>query len=135
MKVNCIYRQGDPIPNEVIALGNTPSTRFEVVQGRDYFVFAISLWRGVIHYLVVNDQTGRPDWFPAFLFKIVDHCLPSGWSFVLRGSSTFPVDAIWGYPEIAQEDGRHYIDLIEREPAALQTFEHRRAEIEAEAAS
>jgi hypothetical protein len=128
MKVQCTYRPGDPIPEAVIALGNTPSTRFDVSHDQAYLVFGIMLWKGVIHYLLVNDQTGRPNWFPDFLFKVIDNRLPHGWSFYLRGErSEIPVDAIWGYPELTQEDGRHFIDLIEREPGALQVFEHRRA--------
>lgn len=127
MNVQCTHQHGDSIPDEVIALGNTQSTRFDVAYGRDYVVFAISVWKGVIHYLVVNDQTDRPDWFPAHLFRVADPQLPPNWSFAIVKHPGLEGLGIWGYSKLSREDGQHYIDLIERAPDALQIFNDQRA--------
>ena len=135
MKVQCTYRRGDHIPDEGIGIGYLQTTCFDqfVVHGRNYTVFGMYIDKSVIHYLVVNPETIRPDWLPAFLFEIVDHRLPYGWAFQICDRSAFVIEAIWGYSEMVQKDGRHYVDLIEREPTALEIFDRRRLEIEDEA--
>lgn len=133
MKVRCVHKRGNPIPESVLALGNTPSTVFDVTFDRAYNVFGICFLRnGVIQYLVLNDVSGRPDWLPEFLFKVVKPQLPSGWSFLPIENPSLMVRAICGYPELAQTDGKHYIDLVEREQDALEVFSRRRAEMEVE---
>ena len=132
MKVRCTFRQGGPVPAELLALGNTPQTRFDVVYDQTYVVFAVLLWKGIVHYLIVNDTTQRPNWLPSLLFEIVDPRLPAGWELRFPDNPQMSPAMVCGYPEIASEDGCHYIDLIERETPALQIFERRRAEIEAD---
>src|SRR5206468_3499631 len=100
--------------------------------GDVYLVFGIAIWRGVFHYLLTLAPGDSPSWYPALLFRVVDGRLPSGWSFRLRDTPTSFVDALWGYPELVEAGGRHYDDLLEREPDALEIFGHRRAEIEAD---
>lgn len=139
MKVRCVHRHGDRIPEDVLALGNTSSARFDVSYGREYMVFGICLSKqaippfskGVIEYLVLNDETYRPDWMPAFLFQVIDPQLPSKWFFCWKPQCPdLAIEAIWGYAELAASDGRHCVDLIERKTDALQVFQRRRAEIE-----
>jgi hypothetical protein len=129
MKVQCIHKQGMPVPDDVIALGNTQATAWDVTFGREYIVYAILLRQNVIKYLILDTNSPWPNWSPAFLFRIVDRELPSGW-FFHNGDPAIPVDAIWGYEELVQPGAQHFIDLIEREGDALEVFSRRRAEIE-----
>lgn len=133
MKVRCTFRRGDPIPAELLAIGYTPMARFSVVEGRTYLVFSVLFSNGLVHYLLTTDETLLPDWVPSLLFEIVDPRPPSGWEFQhLNNSAIPPNSVICGYPEIAKKDGTHFVDLEEREEPALQIFERRRAEIEAD---
>jgi hypothetical protein len=131
MKVQCVFQRGDPLPAEVLRLGNTTNSAFPIKYGRQYAVYSISLWKGVIHYLILNEETNRPDWIPATFFRVLDSRLPSGWSFAMGDGDSLPVEAIWGYPEITQAETKHYVDLIERDERALELFQRRRMEIEA----
>jgi hypothetical protein len=132
MRVQCVFRHGDRIPEQLLALGNTPDSRFNVTHGHEYMVFGISLWRGVVHYLLLNDETKRPDWFPAQLFQVTDARLPSTWFYAYwTNSSDNGLTAVWGYYELT-ENRKHYVDLIERESEAMRVFERRRQEVEAE---
>jgi hypothetical protein len=130
----CIRERSEAVPAELLSRGYTPSSQIDLVYGQDYRVYAISIWEGLIHYLVLNDETYRPNWEPAMFFDVVDGRLPSTWKYAywrhLPGSR---IDAIWGYEEMASSDPEHYTALIEREPSALRVFEDRRAEIDAEA--
>ncbi len=130
MIVRVIFSQGDLLPDELL-IGNTADTDFGLNTGICHTVYAICSWRGVVHYLVVNPSGYRPDWFPACLFEIVDGKLPWGWIMVRAGTDVgLPVEFLLGYAELAQADGKHYIDLIERVPEALAVFERRRNEID-----
>lgn len=131
MQVCVTFRQGDVVPEELL-LGNTPETEFGLTTGAHHTVYAVSVWRHVVHYLLLNQRSGpRPDWYPAYLFEITDPKLPWGWSMVRAGADVgLPVELLFGYEELAQADGRHYIDLIERVPEALAVFERRREMID-----
>lgn len=131
MKVQCVHRYGMSVPDDVIALGNTQATDWNVTFGREYIVYAMILRQNVFKYLILNTSSPWPNWSPAFLFRIVDHKLPSSW-FFHNGDPAIPVNAIWGYEELVQPGAQHYIDLIEREPDALEVFSRRHAEIDEE---
>lgn len=131
MKVECTYRASDPLPGSLLALGNTSRTVFNICYGHQYSIYGMSLWKNVLHYLILSDETQRPDWFPANLFKVIDGRLPSDWHYAFWGDgSEDTIQAVWGYAELAQDAGAHYSALIEREPYALQVFYDRRAEID-----
>jgi hypothetical protein len=133
VRVKCIYRNGDAHPQELGVLGYAEGTRIDVQYGREYVVFGIMLWQGLIHYLVLNDQTRRPDWEPACLFEVVNGRLPGTWFYRYAWQHpNVPIKAVLGYQELVESGGQHYVDLIEREPQALRIFEERRAEMEEE---
>jgi hypothetical protein len=141
MKVKFIHKQGSKLPDEVLALGNTPDTVWHTTVGKTYAVYAMCIWTrevpgyvpwtAVIHYLVVDDTRG-PGWYPAPLFEVVDSHLPPGWHFAYWGREPgCQVQAIWGYDEIAVDNGQHYAGLIERDSGALAIFNNRRDEMDA----
>jgi hypothetical protein len=49
-----------------------------VTPEREYEVHAISVYEGVVAFLVINDLD-IPAWLPAWLFRVTDRSLPSDW--------------------------------------------------------
>ena len=79
---------------------------------------------------LIRDETGKPNWLPVGLFEFERSTLPSAWEFSLLdgtaasgGDSSNRWVALWGYPELVR-DTAHSDALINRDPAALQLFEH-----------
>ena len=50
---------------------------FELPLGKIFVVYGISIWQGVLNYLIVEDNE-KHFWFPAELFVVEDTLLPSG---------------------------------------------------------
>ncbi len=124
MIVKCIHKPGSKIPEGVLTSGETQETVFHVTWDRIYPVYAMSIWKGVLAYLILNDDNHRPDWYPACLFEVADSLLPFDWHFDFVGEKLgWPLFPIWGYPELVLDGGKHYLALIERDPVALAIFE------------
>ncbi len=124
MKVKCIHIPGSKIPEGVLASGATQETIFHVTWNSLYTVYAMSIWKGMLNYLILNDDNHRPDWYPACLFEVADSLLPFDWHFGFVGEKLgWPLFPIWGYPELVLDGGKHYLALIERDPVALAIFE------------
>jgi hypothetical protein len=135
MRVRCTYRRGDKIPDEVLALGNTPESEFHLTQGKDYIAYGMLLWGGILHYLVIDDDLRWPHWLPACFFRAVNARLPSNWRFSSERDNTRVLGTmIWGYPELVAPDALHASGLTNREPEALLIFDRVRQEREAAAA-
>lgn len=128
MKVKCIHKAGSKIPDEVLAVVDTPETIYHVGYGQVYVVYAILLWKGILHYLILSEVTHSSHWYPAKLFEVTDSRLPTKWHFGFVTND----QAIWGYPELILDDAKHYWDMLEREPWVLDVFNKRRAEIDLE---
>ncbi|MFE3171727.1 hypothetical protein ACFXPA_02815 [Amycolatopsis sp. NPDC059090] len=71
--------------------------------------------------VLVESDSGRPDWLPVELFEVVDGELPADWRFATRDEGGSGTQAIWGYPQLADDPG-HKDALIEREEPALAVF-------------
>jgi hypothetical protein len=133
MKVKCIHGRGTRVPDDILALGNTPDTVFNVTLDRLYTVYAMCIWQGVLHHLILNDENHRPDWYPSGLFEVADSRLPSNWHFgFIGGRSGWPLQPIWGYAEMVLDGGEHYLQLVERDQETLEIFSNRQSEIDAE---
>lgn len=102
---------------------------FELPLGKIFVVYGISIWQGVLNYLIVEDNE-KPFWFPAELFVVEDTLLPSGIHYKYFGlQDKRGLNALWSYKEMVLND-QHYIDLIEREPDAEGVFFKRKNEID-----
>lgn len=120
MLIVAVGSAGADLPADLIARsGNTPHSKFNTTPGVEYRVCAMALWTYSLGYLVVDD-TGRPHWKLAELFRVTDGRLPSNWEFCVVKNRE-PVLALWGYPSLIR-DSSHYEDLIERKRHALETF-------------
>ena len=122
MRVICNGNTGQSLTSRCLNLGNTRESLFPVSVGKEYYVFAISLWQGVI-YLLLTDDYHLPYWFPMCLFSVNDPRLPEDWlfSFFDDEGDERGLQALWGYDQLIN-DATHYEALIEREPEALRYF-------------
>ena len=103
--------------------------------GKMYNVYSIFLTQQNLKYLIAEEGiVPFPFLSDAVQFEIVDSLLPLEWHFIFRGykkeyDDPNPLIAVWGYKEMAL-DPKHYIDLLEREPEALEIFYKRKKEID-----
>lgn len=133
MIVKCTYKAGTGIPHDLLERGYTSETIINITLDRLYAVYAMCIWQGEIHFLLLNDETQRPNWYPCRFFEIHDSQLPSNWHFGYIGGETgWPLQEVWGYRELATDGGHHYSQLIQRDHDALTLFLIRQSEIDAE---
>ena len=120
MRVQCSANTAAALSTRHFRLGYTDQSVFDLEKGGEYRVFGISVYRDVIHYLVV-DRTERPNWYPAEMFRVTDVTLPVGWGVVSRPENVDGLQLLVGYGALV-EDPTHYDALIERDPAAMMIF-------------
>jgi len=129
MKVKFLDPQGN-LPASLIKLGYSSNANFHLENEEEYLVYGISIWRNVIHYLVIPSGLKLPNWLPADLFQVTDPSLPSEWYFRYLGKNhSSEVTMKIGYKEIALDDD-HDTDLIERMEGAIKVFLLRQQEAE-----
>ncbi len=103
---------------------------FELPIGKVFTVYCISIWRGVLYYLIVDVNEPRPDWYPAELFVVEDTLLPQEMHYKYFGlQDKRGVNALWGYMEMVLDD-QHYVDLIERKAEAIEIFLRRKKDFD-----
>jgi hypothetical protein len=128
MKVLCIANSGEKLAPKHFAVGYSTSSIFHIGVGKQYFVYGIALWRGLLSYLIVGDYD-RPEFCPSDLFEVRDSRLSPGWHFVFLGQNDETwVNAVWGYPELT--DPQYYDQLVNLDESALQIFRIRRQEMD-----
>lgn len=130
MNVICKYISGKYLSERALSSGYFIETEFtELEIGRKYFVYGMTIWGDAVHYLIL-DNRNEPHLYPAEIFSIYEHKIPSQWYFS-HFQPTFKFDtlATWGYKEFAL-DVNHYNALIECKKEALEIFFQRKLEIE-----
>jgi hypothetical protein len=120
MRVNCISQNGKSLSDQFIRLGYTEQSEFSLSVGKEYEVYAMSLWCGVI-LLLLADEYHLPNWFPMELFSLSDPGIPADWSFLPSLANEKGLQALWGYERLIT-DASHYDGLVERDPVALRYF-------------
>ncbi len=94
--------------------------------GRDYIVYATSVFYDDVRLLVQNDN-GDARWKAPYFFEEVDGRVPPYWEFHafdqegLFGLARRTFQAIWGYPELVQ-DLEHNDGLQDNRDADVQIF-------------
>lgn len=132
MIVRCLETTGHvlPIASHDPLQGVDADTVFAVTRGRDYYVYAITVFLGLTwYYLMDDDGHPWPTWVPAPLFDVIDGSLPPSWRvgyFRFSRDNQYP---ILSFPEWAQ-DHQFYERLVDRDPGAVETFLRRRSEAE-----
>ncbi len=133
MKVKCISINMKETTQKQLFLFSSPLINEDVSIGEIYTVYGISLWKNVLHYLLVSESSGLknwPDWYPAELFEVIDKSLPEMYFSYLENDSR-GLNALWGYKEMVMNH-EHYIDLIERDEAGLSIFYLRMREFDSQ---
>lgn len=128
MKVICTDNSGSKLSRRYFDVGYSVASKFQLSVDREYYVYAIALWRGVLSYLVI-DNNSNPGWYPADLFQLLDSSLPPSWQFAFFGQTPEQwLNAVWGYEEL--KDANHYDELTNLKEDALRIFYERRGELE-----
>lgn len=133
MRVRAIATTGNvlPVMSRDSLVGIDDSTQFPVTIGRDYAVFAMTVYLGMAWYYVLDDDGHAwPTWMPAPLFEVVDGSIPPTWTlgyFNFGREDQYP---ILSFPEWAG-DHTFYERLVDGDESAVRTFSERRREIEA----
>jgi hypothetical protein len=88
-----------------------------VTLDEEYAIYAISNWRDVFFFLIVND-INYPDWVPASIFILSDKSTPDDWICnILSGE----LKMILG-PEFIAKDEEAYNSLVQLEPGSIRQF-------------
>jgi len=119
MRVTCISKNGESFSDHLIRAGYTANSDFALSVGKEYEVYAMSLWCGVI-MLLLADEHHLPNWLPMELLSLSDSRVPADWSFLPCLANEKGLQALWGYERLIT-DASHYDDLIERGPTACAT--------------
>ncbi|MDR3413002.1 MAG: hypothetical protein P4L87_18965 [Formivibrio sp.] len=120
MRVICNSNSGKSISNRYLNLGFNVNSIFSVLIGKEYEVFAMSLWSQAL-FILLADENHLPSWFPLDLFSLSNPDLPGGWSFSSDLDNANGLQALWGYERLIT-DTSHYDGLLERDPEALRHF-------------
>jgi hypothetical protein len=131
MKVKCLGNTYKDLFRRTQILHFNPKSAWPVEIGQLYEVYGISLWKGNLHYLIVNRFKGEeqgPVLCPAELFEITDPRLPQKWYFAFYGTE-FENNAIWGYEELVL-NSKHLESIQERDEISLNLFFERKKEID-----
>jgi hypothetical protein len=103
------------------SLAYSSESKTYITLGKEYEVYALSVFQGVVFLQVIND-VDIIDWLPAWLFEVRDTSLPSDW--IANLFQEEPV-LILG-PEFVASDEIAYARMAELHPAALEKFRQRK---------
>ena len=78
MKVLARKVKLEECPPHIASLGYGQPHNIRLTAGREYVVYGISLYRGVLDFQVVDD-IDYPAWYPAWFFDNSDMTIPSDW--------------------------------------------------------
>jgi hypothetical protein len=135
MKIRCLFNRGKDLPLKLLPIVGFPQTEFDLIIGEEYTVYAISLWKNIQKYLVMPVESSSPTWYPADLFEVADHTIPSCWFYDYHGyyeeGKPSGLVGLWGYHELIFEKN-HFRELVELEGLALKVFNMRKKEIDTE---
>ncbi|MBD2770832.1 hypothetical protein [Iningainema tapete] len=82
MKIRCIANTGEIIPENYLnpAVFLTKETKFQLIVGKEYTVYALYKWQQEVWYYICDERyTYYPIQNPAPLFEIVDGRLSKYW--------------------------------------------------------
>lgn len=68
----------DECPSSIESFGFAQPSNVRVIVGKQYIVYAISIFRAVVFFQVV-DNLDRPGWYPSWFFDNSDMTLPDDW--------------------------------------------------------
>lgn len=89
-----------------------------ITVGREYDVYAVSVFEGVVFHQVVDDFRW-PVWLPAWHFDVVDHGIPDDWTF-----NTFRAGRLACVigPDFVSSSKSAHEQMVELEPEQVEQF-------------
>jgi hypothetical protein len=133
MKIKAITSSFANAPHEVVQSGWSRECDPGITEGREYTVYAISVFRQpiegftrLINFQIVDDTNGVT-WLPSFLFDVVDRSLPPDWECNLLPSGILVIG-----PTFITESDEALQAMGDQEPEAMQKFRARQQEIESQ---
>ena len=101
MRVLCKSLGGGDLLTVEIANGHLPSTKFHLTVGREYKVYGLLFASAVLQYLIEDDTTAGPGWFPASLFTVACDRVSRYWR-IANWSDSGRYFVVISYPEITE---------------------------------
>ena len=126
MRVICKANDGSALRPDSIQAGFTARSIFPTSVGKEYSVVGMGIWKSKLE-LLLKDDFGKPNMFPAELFEFKDRKLPDWWEFAWLNNAN-ALDALWGYPELLSV--QYFESLFERVPEALSSFDKEALRVE-----
>lgn len=126
MLIICRNNDAKSLSEKALNVSGTLNTEFSLKIEKQYFVYSMCLWEGVLKYLLIGEEN-LPSWYPAELFEVIDKTLPLEW--YCNVTTGMCLEGIWGYKEMVYDDN-HHDDLIERDSDAIKIFLNRKKEME-----
>ena len=129
MRVLCKNLGGSDLPTVDIAGGYLRSTEFHVTVGRGYTVYGLLFTKGVLRYLIEEDNL-LPLWHPPSLFAVVCDRVSRYWR-LANWSNSERYFVVISYPEIT-ESPEAFDSLANGDREARNAFRERKqlAELE-----
>jgi hypothetical protein len=129
MRVLCKANRGSNLSADHFKHGYTPLSEFDLQPAKEYIVYGINLWKGLLGYLVIGEGM-YPYWYPSELFTITRNELPPNWYFsCFPKGAGFDLNAICGYEELVNAPD-HYDALSNLEKSAIDVFVERMKQID-----
>ncbi len=131
LALRCVTDRGAFLPRDRRPRGTSAASAWAVTPGRTYAAAGVLALADHVSVLL-RDDWGGPAFLPAELFDRTTVVVPAGWSFALdtgerAGRRTLwgePCVALWGYPELV-EDETHVAGLLAGDPGAVAVFDAR----------
>ena len=109
----------DCCPAAIAAIGS-PQTNTHISTGKEYDVYALSVYQGVVSLQIVNDLN-MISWLPAWFFGVCDSSMPSDWICSLPAED---LQMVLG-PHFVAADEAAYHRMVELDSESVAAFERR----------
>lgn len=117
MKAVVVHDTYSDAPEVILRLGNSRDSQLGLTRGREYVIWAISRWKHVLFFQVINDAN-LPDWLPAWFFRLTERSLPHDWIFNLFENE---LEVVIG-PTFVATDASAYRAMVELHPLSVEAF-------------
>lgn len=129
MRVLCTANRGSHLSVKHLLSGYSTASEFDLEIGKEYIVYGISLWKGLLAYLIIGEGM-YPQWYSSELFSISRSEIPPGWHFASRREDEgYDVTAVCGYKELVNSED-HFADLSNLEQRAIDVFVERKKQVD-----
>jgi len=116
MRARATRNKYQDCPAAIAAFGS-PESKTHISIGREYEVYALSVFQGVVCLQIINDAD-IISWKPAWFFEVSDATVPGDWICSLPDDN---VQMVLGPPFVAA-DKDSYIRMVELDSDSVATF-------------